>query len=351
MPTVSKKELKKLKGDAKKGKAKPKNKKSAVAKAMGGPASMGTGKVFNPNKAPVVRKAAPPPEAKKALVEQVCSVTDPFCTGAYGSRLPDASGAQTLTTQVRQLITIPTGSSNGYAMATFAPQCYTLDAPTTNSGVAGSLVNYSNLLSGSVFGTNAALARVVSFGVILRCTANTTNAQGTAIVGETPYVNASQAYTIGDFLLQKPVVGNIYAGQELCWKVSPVNTVLARTFSGVADFTTTSVNSSTIGWPTLVVQVTGGPSSAVPLITAEVFVNLEWTLTYDNTMTPMLPPPKPPNNTVMKLADKVNQSTGGGKDLAVPAFNTLIEKAAGAALEMLSDVDWGEFLLGMLMLF
>lgn len=349
MPNVSKKELKKLKGDAKKGKAKS-NKKSSVAKAMGGPASMGTGKVFNPNKAPTVRKSAPPPEAKKALVEQVCSVTDPFCTGAYGCRLPDGSGAQTLTTQVRQLITIPTGSSGGYAMATFAPQTYTLDAPTTNSGVAGSLVNYNNLLAGSMF-ANASQARVVNFGVILRCTANTTNAQGTAIVGECVSVNATQGYTIGDFLLQKPVVGNIYAGQELCWKVSPTNAFLAKQFTAASNYTTTTVNSQAIGWPTLVVQITGGPSSAIPLVTAEVFVNLEWTLDDDNTMTPMLPPPKPPNGTVIKLADKVNQSTGGGKDLAVPAFNMMIEKAAGVALEMLSDVDWGEFLLGMLMLF
>jgi hypothetical protein len=349
MPNVSKKELKKLKEGAKK-KGLPK-KKSKAAKALGGPASMGTGKIFNPSKVPVVRKSAPPPEAKKALVEQVCSVTDPFCVGAFGCRLPDGSGAQTLTTQVRQIVAIPTGSSGGYAMASFAPNAYTLDAPTTNAGVAGTPTGYTMVSSPSTFYTNAAVARVVSFGVILRSSANTTNAQGMAILGETQYVASGQTYTIGDFLLQKPVVGAIYAGQEVCWKVSPTNSTLAKQFLSASLFTTASHTSDSIGWPTLVVQITGGPTTAVNLISAEIFVNLEWQLTPDNTMNQMLPPPKAPNNTVVKIADKVNQTTGGGKDVTVDAFNGLVTKAATVALDVLADVDWAEFLLGMLMLF
>jgi hypothetical protein len=310
------------------------------------------GKVFNPSKAPTVRRTAPSPEVKKALVEQVCAVTDPFCAGAYNSRLPDGSGAQTLTTQVHQLLSIGCAASGGFALGVFTPSGYNLTNSATNPLTIGALANYTATAAGSTYANNSATARIVSFGVIVRTSANSTNAQGNLIIGEAQNVTSgTTSFTIGDFLLRKPHVVEITGGMELCWKASPINSVLAKEFLSSTLAGGAATGSDALGWPTIVVQVTGGPASTVALITVEAFVNLEWTLPAENTMIPMLPPPKAPNNTVVKLADKVNADTGGAHDVGPDLFAGVLGKAASSAASMLADVDWAEFLMGVMMLF
>jgi hypothetical protein len=342
------------KTDAKKAKflGKKKAKRTKTSKAIVNTSKVAntTGQVFNPSRAPTVRKPAVKAEVKQSLIKQVCAVTDPFCPGAYGCRLPDGSGAQTLTTQTRQLVSIPVGASGGYAAAAFTPWGFMLDAPTSATiAWPAVLTSYNQTNGSSVFYANAQLARVVSFGVILRSACNTTNAQGTVIVGEASNIPFSGSGTIGDFLLQKVQSSTLFAGAEVCWKVSPSNSTLAKEFLLQATVNSTSSFSSIAGWPTLVVEVIGGPTAGVNVITAEVFVNWEWQLNQDNSMVPMLPAPKAPNPTVVKLADKVNASGGGGHEGGTSVTEKIITTLASEAVSFLGEVDWMEFLMGALM--
>jgi hypothetical protein len=305
-------------------------------------------KLTNSNTAPPPKRVpAPPPAVKQAAKEKVCSLTNPFCVAAQGARLPDPSGAQTMTQQVRQLISMPNTNAAGNSAIAISPTCYT----TGFTGAAATLafsgqLDYKSIQTGTTFQTNVDRWRVISFGAIVRSTGNSTQMAGNLIISNPSYVNNGGALVIGSFAEPQTSLKAIATGLEVSCKAAPFNAYLAKQlvpYSALA-------NSDTIGWPTLLLEVTGAAVSATPYITVEVFINFEYTVIPESVISQFLPGPVTPQPQLIKAVDAANTKAplvfNGGADFVDRAFQSL----AQAALDQLGSLNMGELLMGLMSL-
>lgn len=221
------------------------------------------------------------PKAKAAHIHNVCAVTNPFCPAAKGTRWADGTGGSTISEQFRGNLAM-NSSTAGTGVWTFAPTApfgYSIySAATGTTGTVGSYVTYK---TGSMLGTYGAAYRIVSFGVIIRCIASATSAQGIVTLGtsgSTPA--ATTVITLGSENYNEVAVKAIQPGMELSWISKPIGSS-SREF--IAPSTSTP---SSVSWTTLVVEMQAGPGSTNMLM-AEWFMNVEFQIGVTSAIAPL----------------------------------------------------------------
>jgi len=302
---------------AKKGKRKPTPRKG-----------MPRSQIVQRTSPPITRPMRHPSRAHHVM--SACSITDPFCVHAKAARRPDGLSSNAMPYQVRFMELISTDAAgkarsffaSGFglycrAVATLAAGTWTIPASFENTGVATSFLL-----------TNAQEVRIVSFGVILRTITSATNSQGLMTAGSLGFINAALTFPEGQTSFDESVTQSLAAGTELSWISKPVGT-------SAHDFTTDLgwVNTGPFhDWTSLSVEVIGGPVST-PVISAEIFVNIEFTIKSTAGMSSMLPPTKPLNTVAIKAQEAVHSSVPSLIEGGVERVGKFLESKAGAAVD------------------
>jgi len=265
-------------------------------------------------------------------VHAICAVTDPFCIHARGAQRPDG-GPPTIPYQFRAVLTITANSTSGAARYTFVPNPF---YQYTNAAVAaGTWTNSSNWLDigGAGFLANAREIRIVSYGVIIRSAMTATTAKGLLILSVDPNPTVAGTSTQGSMQYNEAQVYTMAAGFEHAWVSRPMG-ASAHLFRPTADFTTTMTN---FDWTSLIVEVNGSDvTSAMPFLTAEVVMNVEFTTLSGNNSTAVAQlqkTPPLPNRVAMAASDHSIANRPSFIQGGIDAAGAAISKAAKSSLD------------------
>lgn len=207
-----------------------------------------------------VAKRAP---AHSALTNTICSLADPFCPGARGSRWPDGNGSKTVAVTFEGLYPIRTdanGNAGVILSAATGVQIALLASIDNSTGVPGS-ATYSNWEGYQDWNGQAAEYRIVSAGVRMYSVASMMNSQGIMRCIEVP----SESGNFSDVVLNSSIYS--YAYTELDEKPVKESGILqgiitpggppSREFS---EYESDSEN--TRDWSNIMCVVTGAQASS-----------------------------------------------------------------------------------------
>jgi len=280
-----------------------------------------------------------------ALMRQVCSITDPFCNAAIGSKYPDSSSLKTLAWSSRQFVTITTDASGrgavffgvdpGYAVASVATwtgatmAVLTLNAPTAIAG-------WSNWAA-----VTGVQYRNVSYGVQARSILPMMTNQGSLGILAIP-ASSSAISTIGIDMdatnYSANLRGSMNDSRGLV-ALSNSDGVNSKMFKYASSPGANSFNS--VGNDILVVYITGGPASTAS-VQVEIASHYELTFASNTVFNTIATPSAIENDTVQTGSNYVKRTVdqvmvGGAKEVerrvmgAAEVFGRfLVRKAAGA---------------------
>jgi hypothetical protein len=132
---------------------------------------------------PQISKSSKSAGGKAKIVQDVCSLTNPFCDRAFGTKWPDLDGAITIPFTYHYVINVTSVAAQSTMFALMADW---LNGFQNFVAVAGTFTfpNWNNHGGTSVATTYGVSGRVVSSGFIGRVTSNATNTQGYVILRE-----------------------------------------------------------------------------------------------------------------------------------------------------------------------
>lgn len=277
---------------------------------------------------PKRRTVAGPKRPADHHIRGVCSITDPFCPAAKNAKWPDGTQGNTLTEQFRGNLTLVTQSANGnnaYVFLPTAPYGYLPGATNTSTTVtlAAAATKYRDQSLLEVYGSNV---RPVSFGIIFRCVASATTAQGILTVGTAPVPAAGAVITLGQELYQEVAVKAIQPGMELSVICTPKGPG-ARDFQAQSTATVFPAD-----WSAIWVELTGAGNSAA-LVSAEWFLNVEFEpLTTARALTAMASQNPPKSSAAEQAVSSVHATLGSMVEGGVKAVEASVYNHAQQAL-------------------
>jgi hypothetical protein len=262
------------------------------------------------------------------------AMCNPFMNGANQCKFPDGTTTNSLSLQVRGLITMVSGS-NGNSIVqlttdypyqynntnTVTAGVYTLSA--ANSKQATNTILDTLLTSGSQF-------RVSCGGIIIRPIQNAMTAQGTYIVTELPIPLSGSATWNSGTLYGEAKATSIFPGNETTFIFKPQGT-LARSYH-LENATGTFTSS----WSAVLIEITGAVAS-VPVLEIEYVLNVE--IEVDNNQSYQSLAPRSPqlDNGALEIISRVQQNVGSifvdkgtevAKKLAAYAMTSLVNYAS-----------------------
>jgi len=203
-----------------------------------------------------------------ALARQICSITDPFCAAAKGSKYPDTGAGRTLAWQTESWYTVTTDASGkGAIFFNNDPAIGAAPVATYASGLTnivatlGANQSYPGYLTFSSVGPNW---RLISIGVEIKSILSSMNNQGSLGIAAIPY-QANAVNTVGMNLDD-----HYYAANERISTNDPsglagfarMDGVVSKTFKGSGTPPTNWVGS--YGSDVLVAYMVGGPAIPRP---------------------------------------------------------------------------------------
>lgn len=278
-------------------------------------------------------------------VHATCSILDPFCVHAKAAKRPDGMGANSITTQVRGVITISTSALGGAffilssGLGRYGWVTGTLAAGDWTTGAAW------NALTGSeIIQAHAKEIRIVSFGAVIRSIGSATSAQGFTIASSLANPRLSTPYSAGRVDYSESGLHSNAAGTEYQWISKPIGNK-AHEFRDYATVTSTMTD---FDWTSLALEISGGPVS-LPVITVEWYYNVEFTLTEgtSTSLAQMVPPSKPSNKVAIAGQEKAQSSMSSFFTGTVEkATESLAKTASTALLDVMKEgMSWLPFAL------
>lgn len=295
-------------------------------------------KVLANNAAPVVRR----PKAKKSKMKKggtaikphhirgVCSITDPFCPAAKGSKFPDGTVGNTMTEQFRgnQLITTnAAGCQLFYMNPGMLPYGYGLGVGA-GAGTLAMPATWTALKTGSLFESFGKQYRVVSAGAIIRCVASATDASGLATFGSCPAIPINTVITLGTELYVDSTIKAIQPGMEMSWISSPQGTE-ARAFVPAG------LNTSFLSeWTSLLIEVSGAPSGK-GVLNVEWFINIEFQITTNSAIAAVARANPPQVTHATTAVSQIQTTLGSFVEGGIHTVEDKVYNAASSALNSL----------------
>jgi len=263
---------------------------------------------------------------RHSIAEKICSLTDPFCNLAKGSRWLDGQSTGTVPMQIRSLVTVQggtAGNTSGSYMQVIGDLPYGYINHTSYSAPNWTLANaQGDSTGGSVVASYAQAFRMVSWGVIVRNIATASNACGQIIIRKlaTPY-GVNSVVAAGSVLGTETQISALFPGQEITVVAKPIGT-LSREFNS-QNTTTTVVSGS--NWEAIQIEVVGGYTGAQYV--CEIVYNIEMQMVDAYKQFAEILPPAPAANT--KLTDAASKVMSN----ATTIFEGGVEKIGGKILE------------------
>lgn len=267
---------------------------------------------------------------KVKISKAVCSITDPFCPAARGSKWPDGLGTSTISYQVKGNASVST-TTNGRAFFAFTPNypyCYSSNStgtPATFSGSTWTTSSFSEIDSSIASALDE--VRIVSAGFILRPTVSMSNAQGYFIISEAPNIYVSMGVTTGDMSYPRSIMKSLTAGSEFSF-IATRTGPLANTFNGLSS----ASNPENFGWNGCIVELIGGPTSGTASFIVEMIINIEGTVATDNYISKFATKSPPTSNQIVKASSQTINSTGTFIEGGVAAVEKAVANAASTAV-------------------
>jgi hypothetical protein len=282
------------------------------------------------------------PATKRAHIMHACSLTNPFCSGARGFRLPDGKGFNTIGQQLRGRVSMNGGfntSGSVYGnILVFQPTApYGVWSPASFS--AGSYTmgtSMTEYLGNTIFASGCSGYRLVSMGCIVRVVSAVTNTSGIVTLSTAApnsWTGSVLAASSPDWIEQynEPCA----TGAEYTWISKPYGSESSQ-FLPLSGSTTTGLTN--VSWTALVVELSA--AAAATTLDVEYFVNVEAQLDVGSSLTHMAPPPTPPNPVAIKLRDTVHQKTpsghAGGPDFFDEFMLNVLKPAANVVMQNVS---------------
>lgn len=261
------------------------------------------------------------------MVQQVCSLTDPFCVHAMGGKYPLSTSGRTITETVRAIWS-PVNSASGAGALVFMPNpLFPANQPTLATGTY-TLANTNNASPvTSMFATYGKEFKLTTWGVRVITIASATNASGYMNIGIMDDVQVGQTFSAGTTNYKEWRAVPLRHGLEMTVISKPIS-VEARQFSPAP-----TNNSWPVGaWESIVFEWTGNVASGNGIV-FETFYNYEYSLANPSSavasMASMAPPPNP---VIQRATDSVYRSVGNIFNMGVDAFGSFITKKAAQAL-------------------
>lgn len=274
------------------------------------------------NGKPAKKSAAGPkrPKTKKSmpwgnpgLSKAICSITDPFCPGAVGSKIPDAAASKSLAWDAETWLDVTT-DAQGRAGVFFGPDpanyscAVTSWISPTNMAVAATSGTVS-MPGFAVFSSTSYTYRVVSYGIQIRSVLSSMNNQGSLGIAVIP-TDPDVVSTNVDF-----GAANLFSHNErgsmkdkMLTGIAGHDAVVQRTFK-----ITSAPGANAMGsWGSeiLAAYVTGGPASTVAM-QIKVVYHFELVFPASTGLNAFASPTAQSNDTVLAGSNFVSKALGG----------------------------------------
>lgn len=272
---------------------------------------------------------------KQGHLMATCSITDPFCVHARGAQRPDG-GPPTIPYQYRSVLSIGADSTTGCARFTFVPNpVYQYNYATLAGLTWTNTAGWADAGGAAFVSANAKEIRLTSFGVVIRSAMTATTAKGLVIMSTDPAPIVSGTYTKGSMQATESIVTTLAAGFEHAWVSKPLGQS-AHLFRPIADFSTSMSN---FDWTSLVVEVNASDlTSGITLLTAELVMNVEFTVGSGGTGTAIAQlqkTPPVPNRVALAAAEHGTSQRPSFIQGGISAATAYLEKSARASLDNL----------------
>jgi hypothetical protein len=280
-----------------------------------------------------------------ALMRQICSITDPFCPAARGSKYPDQASGRTLAWTTEQFATLST-DANGRGAVFFSSD--PADGLKAVNAWVGATTTVSTTLASQAYPGWATFVavqgiqfRLVSYGVECRSVLSAMNNQGSMgilLVPSNPNAIASAGVNLDSLQYPANVRCSMSDPRGLTCVPRDDGTV-ARLFTQSLAGTTTNVVSE--GWDIPCVYIVGGPATT-PALQIRVVLHYELMFSSDSIFNSMATPAALENNAAQTGSNFVKRSVdavvkGGIAEVEKQTMNwaatfgkRLVQGAAGA---------------------
>jgi hypothetical protein len=283
--------------------------------------------------------------ALKAHTHHACTITNPFCPAAKGSRYPDGLSSNSMPFQVKGMMSVATSAGgDSFGVIGAGGGRYGAVFGTLAAGTWTLAATWSTLAGSAFVATNAQEVRIVSWGVIWRSTAAMTACQGMVHCFSTTGLGPTQTYPqLSQNTLEDQLIP-LTSGMELSWISKPLG-AKAHAFRPLTDFTTTS---SDFDWTTFAIEIVGGaPSITVGFLEVVVNVEVQFNNTGIQSMGAIVPPSKPSNPIATKIQAQAHSTMGSFIEGGVSKVEQAVtKKASSIASTMFSAME--DFGLGLL---
>lgn len=202
---------------------------------------------------------------------------NPFSDAAHGCKYPDGTASSSIAMQGHGFATLGV-NAQGTGIVQFItnmPTAYvastTLTGTTPMWNFSGSAwQKVSNALVDQLINVDGGFYRINCAGIVIRCSQNAMQAQGSMIISRTPWqvALATDQWLPGNMTSTSTKVVPIVAGAEYVVLFQPQG-------QGARNFTSSSMTGQLPYWDTIVVEMQGATPSATNVITVEYCYNME----------------------------------------------------------------------------
>lgn len=263
------------------------------------------------------RKAAPPRNKSSktkngignTLVRQICGLTDPFCTHAYGAKYPDDSSAKTLPSRINWLTTMFCNSV-GNSSRLFLPHV----GMYAGQDAVPNLASYPSLSFSVIEApkvadmTGATGYRIVSAGLKIKRISAPLDSSGMVHIRSYSQEDGAtfSHLTANDLQVSNHMDVPLQDCKELT-VLFPHTSQMPQVFYPVTDIAVNVVDWKAAGFGAILVSISGGPADATAL-QVELIMHIEYVFS-DNAPLALVTTPSPPANPVVtSIAAKVTSS-------------------------------------------
>jgi hypothetical protein len=279
---------------------------------------------------------------KLANHKAACSILDPFCIHARNAQRPDGTVSASIPIQLRCLTSfgayLTTGTNNNVYFPN--PFYSNLGIASTAAGVWTMQANASASQYNTAALTVFKALRVVSFGLIARCTMTTATAKGTVIASTSQQVPFGGAITQGAMISGEYEVMTLAAGQTFTWISKPIGPT-AHEMLPKATW-----NSATFQpqWTACNIDVSGGDAtSGIEFMSIELVLNLEG-IVDDSTSYGIFQKPAPAQNDIAtKVANTAQAAVSSFTHGVVDVASKKLSDAAGSAMDSILEEGMAMF--------
>lgn len=238
------------------------------------------------------------------MAMQACSVTNPFCPEAIGSRWPDNSYTKSVGWSITGTpISLGTSGTDTKAGILLVGDIYNY-ALMTNTSPVSSPITFSTLAQAVTSPSNVGRYRLTSWGLKISGIVAPLSASGLVRIRlMSPMTGASLASigltsTMVDATLDVPLAR--LSGKDLFIIPAPLGTD-ARLFREIADTTSTLSSWRSLGWQSVFIGLDGVPA-ATSCIQVSLYYNYEFVFQDGDSSNAYAQPP-PPNNPAVRTAN------------------------------------------------